>query len=376
MTDRGAQRRRSGGALKVALVMATSTGGVGGHVLSLARGLTERGHEVVVCAPSATQQRFGFRVAGARFAPVEIASGPALARQLKAASSLRRVLRAYRASVVHAHGLRAGLLSVVARPRQTPLVVTWHNLMLATGLRGQAYQILEGLVARGADITLGASPDLVERVLRLGGRDVRPGPVAAPVLSEPLRSPEQVRVELGAVDRPLLLTVARLTPQKSLEVLIEAAARWRSLTPQPVVAIAGSGPSEAALKTLADRAGAPVRFLGHRTDVADLLAAADVAVVTSQWEARQLFAQEALAAGVPLVATSVGGVPALVGEAALLTPVGDVDALDAAARKLLENPAVRSDLAKRGKAQAATWPTVSDTLHQVEAVYRELTGVD
>ena len=70
----------------------------------------------------------------------------------------------------------------------------------------------------------------------------------------------------------------------------------------------------------------------------DLLAAADLAVVTSDWEARQLFAQEALRAGVPLVATAVGGLPDLVGDAAVLVPPGDVDALDAAVRELLGRP--------------------------------------
>ena len=104
-------------------------------------------------------------------------------------------------------------------------------------------------------------------------------------------------------------------------------------------------------------------LLGHRTDVADLLAAADLAVVTSDWEARQLFAQEALRAGVPLVATAVGGLPELVGDAAVLVPPGDVDALDAAVRRLLDDPhgargatprAARAgrDLADRGRHRA------------------------
>ena len=91
-------------------------------------------------------------------------------------------------------------------------------------------------------------------------------------------------------------------------------------------------------------------LLGHRTDVADLLAGADLAVVTSDWEARQLFAQEALRAGVPLVATAVGGLPELVGDAAALVPPGDVDALDAAVRALLDDPAARAELGRRAPA--------------------------
>ncbi|HEX6968189.1 MAG TPA: glycosyltransferase, partial [Micromonosporaceae bacterium] len=116
--------------------------------------------------------------------------------------------------------------------------------------------------------------------------------------------------------------------------------------------------------------------LGHRTDVADLVTAADLAVVTSDWEARQLFAQEALRAGVPLVATAVGGLPELVGDAAVLVPAGDVDAVDRAVRELLADETRRSELIRRGAARARTWPTEADTLAAVTAVYRELADAE
>jgi glycosyltransferase involved in cell wall biosynthesis len=138
------------------------------------------------------------------------------------------------------------------------------------------------------------------------------------------------------------------------------------------VVIAGSGPSYLHLTARISAVRAPVMLLGHRQDVADLLAAADLAVVTSVWEARQLFAQEALRAGVPLVATTVGGLPELVGDAAVLVPAGDVDALDRAVRELLDDPAARARYARAGEAQASLWPTSAQTVAQVQAVYAEL----
>ncbi len=96
--------------------------------------------------------------------------------------------------------------------------------------------------------------------------------------------------------------------------------------------------------------------------------------MTSQWEARQLFAQEALHAGTPLVATAVGGLPGLLGDGAALVPAGDVDALDRAVTGLLDDPAAAADLAARGTRQAATWPTEEETAAQAEAVYAELLG--
>lgn len=116
-----------------------------------------------------------------------------------------------------------------------------------------------------------------------------------------------------------------------------------------------------------------MRLLGRRRDAAQLLAAADLAVLPSRWEARSLLAQEALRAGVPLVATAVGGVPELVGDAGVLVPYGDAAALATAVADLLSDPARRSGLAAAGRAQAATWPSEDDTVAQILSIYDELT---
>ncbi|MDG4798391.1 glycosyltransferase family 4 protein [Micromonospora sp. WMMD1082] len=355
----------------VVLLLASSTGGVGQHVRALTRGLTAVGEPVLVCGPAATQDQFDFVAAGARFQPVEIPPNltPADAR---AVTALRRLLAAERVSVVHAHGLRAGLVAVLARPA-APLVVTWHNAVLAGGLRGSLSRLAERVVARGARVTLGASADLVARAAALGATDARLAPVAAPDLPAPRRRRAAVRAEFAVTaDQPLILSVGRLHPQKRYDVLVDAAARWRERNPPPAVVIAGSGPAYLPLAARVSAARAPVTLLGHRTDVADLLSGADLAVVTSDWEARQLFAQEALRAGVPLVATAVGGLPDLVGDAAVLVPPGDVDAVDAAVRELLDDDAGRAELARRGAARAATWPTEAATVAQLAALYAEL----
>ncbi|GAB2920708.1 glycosyltransferase family 4 protein [Micromonospora polyrhachis] len=325
---------------------------------------------MTVCGPAATQEQFDFAGTGARFEAVPIPANPTPADG-RAISALRRVL-AEQVDVVHAHGLRAGLVAALARPT-APLVVTWHNAVLAAGLRGRVSRLAERVVARRARVALGASADLVDRAAALGATDARLGPVAAPTLPEPRRGRAAVRAEFGVTPhQKLVLSVGRLHPQKRYDLLVDAAARWRDLDPPPVVVIAGSGPSYLQLAARISTARAPVTLLGHRTDVADLLAGADLAVVTSDWEARQLFAQEALRAGVPLVATAVGGVPDLVGDAAVLVPPDDVDAVDRAVRELLADDERRTDLVRRGAAQAAAWPTEDDTVAAVAAVYAEL----
>jgi len=361
---------------RVLLVLATSEGGIGRHVRSVAIGLAARGVPVTVAGPESTDRTFGFRAAGLPFHPVEIATTPRPAADLAAARRLRRIARV--ADVVHAHGLRAGFVAGLAVRAPVgsggplPLVVTWHNAILATGAKRRLLAGLERAVARLATLTLGASSDLVERARRLGAREARLGPVAAPPLPPAERDRAAVRAELGANDRPVVLAVGRLAPQKSYSLLLAAARRWRDRSPRPLVVIAGEGPERPDLQAEIDAGGLPVRLLGHRADVADLLDAADVVVLTSRWEARALIAQEALRAGRPLVATAVGGVPDLAGDAAVLVPYGDPGALASAVSGVLDDPAEAARLATDGPVQAATWPTEADTLDQLLATYREL----
>jgi glycosyltransferase involved in cell wall biosynthesis len=346
MSDRasaraGAEARLDG--RRVLLVLATSTGGVGRHVQSLARGLADRGAAVTVAGPASTQQVFGFP----SYSVVDIGDKPNPVRDAAAVVALRRL--AARVDVVHAHGLRAGALA----PATRPLVVTWHNALLVDSRLGR---LLERHAARRATITLAASEDLVRAALAAGGRDVRLCPVGAPSLVANDRDPQ-----LG---HPLVLAVGRLHPQKGYDVLIEAL----PLLGDAVVAVAGDGPLRAELEARAPQ----VRWLGRREDVADLYAAADVVVLPSVWEARSLTAQEALRAGRPLVATDVGDTASLVRDGAVLVPSGDPVALGTAVRRLLDHPDEAAELARRGVEVAAGWPTEADTVAQVAAVYAEL----
>lgn len=364
---------------RVHLVLATSTGGVGQHVASLVEGLVAADARVTVAGPAATEELFGFGARGARFVPVEIGAGLDPVADARATRRLRAALRgpggARATDIVHAHGMRAGLVARAARPLGAPLVVTWHNvLMSSAGVKGRVLGAAEKAVARGADLSLCVSDDLVARVLRLGGRDVRFGPVPAPPLPPAARDAAAVRAELGAGDRPLVLSIARLAPQKRVDVLIDAAASLAQRDPKPMFVVAGDGPLREELAARIAANGAPVTLLGHRKDVADLLAAADVVVGTAEWEGYPLFAQEALRSGTPLVATRVGGVPHVTGDAAVLVAPGEVEATAAAIARLLDDAGERERLAAAGRERGAGLPTVADAVGQVEAVYRELTG--
>ncbi|WP_042403232.1 glycosyltransferase family 4 protein [Streptacidiphilus carbonis] len=371
------------GQLHAVLVLAGGSGGIGAHVRSLAQGLSAHGLEVTVCGPAETDERYGFSGSGARFQPVEITPTPGPRTDAAAVGELRRAFA--RASLVHAHGLRAALLSDLALRTAragTPLVVTSHHANLATGVERRLLRLMERRVAKNADLILGASSDLVARARSLGAADARLGPVAAPPLAAPAggaaeRSREAVRKELlggkERQDRPVVLAVGRLVPQKNFHLLLDAASGWRG-GEEPLLLIAGEGPEHGALRGRIKSEKLRARLLGQRSDVRELLLAADLVVISSRWEARSLVAQEALRAGVPLVATAVGGLPELVGDAAVLVPPGDPTALAAAVSAVLADDDRRAALAEAGVAQAETWPDEAATVAQVLSVYDELTG--
>ncbi len=360
---------------RVAEVLATSTGGVGTHLRSVLPALADAGATVTVCGPAATDALFGFSAAAA-FRGVEISAGLDPVADARAVLALRRAVAG--ADLVHAHGLRAGLVAAAAvRPGvRRPLVVTLHNALPdRSGLLRRVLSTAERATVRAADVVLAASADLAANAWRLGAGDVRVAPVSAPALPAATRSREEVRAGLGLDDgRPLVLAVGRLHPQKGYDVLLDAAATWAAWPSPPLVAVAGDGPLEADLAGRIRAQRLPVTLLGRRDDVADLLAAADLVVLPSRWEARSLTAQEALRAGTPLVATRTGGLPQLLGDGALLVPPGDAAALAAAVGDLLADPARAAALAAAGRAQAAGWPDQAATARALVAVYRELLG--
>ncbi len=351
-------------ALRVAFVL-RSGGRVGRHVRMLVEGLCARGWPVEVFCPPATADQIDFGASGARVTVAEVsAPGP---RDL---ARLGRRLRDAQVDVIHAHGLRAGLAAQLTRPAGVPLVVTWHTPAPGRGVRRLARDMLARTVARGADMTLCASLKIQKEATESGADDARLMMVVAPPLPAPRRTVADVREELGLpTDAPMILSVGRLDEQKRHDILIAAAARWRDLRPAPAVIIAGKGPRYRDLVGQVAQTRAPVHLIGHRDDIADLLRAADLAVVTSVAEGSPSFVQEALASGAALVATAVNGVAEMVGDAAVLVPPDDVDAVARAVRALVGDAYRRAVLAAAGPALAAGWPSPADTLNQIISIY-------
>jgi glycosyltransferase involved in cell wall biosynthesis len=342
--------------MKVAQLLTTSTGGIGRHVASIAPRLEQRGHQIRVFCPKITAEAQRFKELGV---------------EVWALGSPRRLLGV---DLVHAHGLKAGWLGLpIAWMYRVPLVVTWHNAVLGEGITPSAARQLQRAVAMGADLTLGASRDLVAQARRLGARNARFSPIAAPVVPPPSTSRDDQRWVLGAGDQDtVILTVGRLAPQKNLDMVLDIAAALRERRDLRFV-IVGDGPERDKLQRRITNEWLQVRLLGQSDDIGSLLAAADIALLTSTWEARALVAQEALLAGLPLVSTRVGGIEELVDSAAVLIPPGDVEEATRQITALADNPEGRRRLSQAGLRQAATWPNEDDVADDLARVYNELT---
>ncbi|HXL89408.1 MAG TPA: glycosyltransferase family 4 protein [Streptosporangiaceae bacterium] len=378
--------------MRVAFVLGTSGGGTGAHVAMLAAGLAARAEPAAVFGPARTGRDFRFSDT-ATFVPVEIADRPRPAQDLRTVTRLRRLLSSGGFDVVHAHGMRAGALTAIAlraqmprtrllstrrhalRARRPALVVTVHNAPVAGGAVGAIYRALELIVARGADSVLCVSADLEARMRAAGARRVSAAVVPAPATG-PAPSSASARAAAVSLARgPVVLAVGRLAVQKGLGTLIEAAAHWSDLEPRPQLMIVGEGPLEAELKAQAVSLSVPAEFAGRRTDVPALLASAAVFVLPSNWEGQALILQEALRAGVPIVATRTGGNPALTGEdAALLVLPGDPTQLADAVRAVLSDPALAGRLCKAALDRAQSLPDEDAAVSAALSEYRHVTG--
>ncbi|TWP34884.1 glycosyltransferase family 4 protein [Leekyejoonella antrihumi] len=351
---------------RVLLVVGMVAGGAGRHVRSLAEGLTKRGHRVTLACPKQVAERYQLADTGADIVRAEIAERPHPATDARTMRTLRS--QAADADIVHAHGLRAGAMAALAS-RRTPVIVTLHNASPESGAARVVFHALEKVIASRAALVLGVSADVVARMRSLGADRAELAVVAAPDLSHPERSKDEVRADLGS-PAVMAFAVGRLAPQKRMDLVVEAAAALHMELPDLQWFIAGDGPLQSDLERQIARTGAPVTLLGHRPDVPDLLGATDIAVSSAVWEGQPVWLQEALVCGAPVVATEVGGTAAILDDSGILVPFGDGAALQAAVRAVATDPAYAHDLHERALARAKVLPTERDAIDHAEDAYR------
>jgi glycosyltransferase involved in cell wall biosynthesis len=280
---------------------------------------------------------------------------------------LARLLRTEQVDILHAHMFGSNLWgSLIGSACRVPVILAHEHNWSYSGNRLRLW--LDGrVVGRTATRFVAVSAANRERMVRLEHVPEQ-RIVVMPTAYIPSSGPSSgdLRSELGlTLTTPLLAVAAVLRPEKALHVLLDALALVAPQVPDVQLAIAGDGPCRGELESQTDRLGLRdrVHFLGVRRDVDAVLTAADVGVMSSEWEGMPLFLFECMAADTALVATNVGGIPEVVrdGETGLLVPPGEPPALAAALIRILRDPGLRGRLATAASAglERYTLPSVA-----------------
>ena len=384
---------------RVLELSAQAAGGVRAHIRQVSQLLAKDGHQVLLAGPSNVISPAPGAVGGAclRTYQIDIGARPSGA-DLKALRQLKQL--AATVEVIHAHGLRAGALAVLAAKRlpaakRPRVVVTLHNLPVGSAPTRLVGKALHLVVVKGADYVLTVSPDLLEKAKQLGLEAGEIAVVPAPARGcvdcscmDHAAQPEISQASAQSSDTgsgvdsgsgygtssdtdcdaaPCLLTVARLAPQKGLDLLLEAATLIKQRGIDFTWLVAGDGPLKAQLNQQIATAALPVKLLGRREDIGALLSQADVVVQTSYWEGQPLTLREAMQAGRAIVATDVGGSAyTLAGCGQLVEP--QAGPLADAVVAIISDPKRRETLEAASRAAVAKIPGETQLREQLDRV--------
>lgn len=370
---------QAGRPIRLLLVVdSLDVGGAERHVVDLALALRRGGYEVTVACSAAGALSEPLEEAGVWVRPL---LGSRVKRRVSAsyARRLRGLLRKGRFDLVHAHVYASEAAAALATPGTgVPLVVTEHTEVLWQARRAR---LVNRWFCRRAERMIAVSNVIRKRLIE---RDKVPPwritvipngvpsiPHERPGISPPLPD--------GWREGPLVGVVARLQPEKGVANFLKAAARVAPRVPETHFIVAGDGPLREELETLVRRLGLErnVHFLGFRSDARSLTGLLDVLAVPSLTEGAPLVVLEAMGAGVPVVASAVGGIPDQIrhGREGLLVPPGDPVALSDALLELLQDPNLVRRMGEVGRRRAATEFGHATMVGRIEEVYRDVLGL-
>ncbi|WP_203234590.1 glycosyltransferase [Sphingomonas solaris] len=337
--------------------------GVGEHMLTLANGLADR-YEIVVGAPPGGLLD---RARGAGFAVKAVDPGDPAA--------LHRWFARTRPDLVHLHagiGWEGHASARAAHAAGGRVIRTEHLPYLLTDEAQQADH-REALAA--VDRLIAVSPAVAEshHLAGLGNRLTTIANGVNPL--PPRRAPGALRREMALGDGPVLLMAGRFAPQKDHALLLAAMPAILAGLPRATLLLAGDGPllwTTARHIAAAGLAGS-VRLLGHRIDLPDLMAAADLLVLPSRFEGLSLVALEAMAAGLPIVASDAPGNAGMLehGRSGWLVPAGDAAALAATVIEALSNRERLAEVAAHATQRHGEQYTATRMIDETAAIYDE-----
>jgi glycosyltransferase involved in cell wall biosynthesis len=298
---------------------------------------------------------------------------------LRQALRLARYMRQHRIQIVHTYGLYTNLFAIpAAKLAGVPVIVS--SIRDRGDILTRAQRWFQRQVCRLADCILVNAEAIRETLIQQGYcadsiAVIRNGIVPSKFRSSPGTS--TIRQELGLpASAPVVLVLSRLNPMKGVEYFLDAAAALARDLPEVRFLVVGDGlhkvhlEEHAASLGIADR----VLFTGFRTDIAQLLSEASLSVLPSLSEGLSNTLLESMAAGVPVVATCVGGNPEVIedGVSGLLVPPRNAGALAAAMNRLLRDSGLASAIREAARRRIGELFSMHASIRQVEDLYLKM----
>jgi glycosyltransferase involved in cell wall biosynthesis len=370
-------------------------GGPALHVAYLTHGLRERGYETTLVAGSLARGEDSMEFV-ARELGIEATHLPELRRDIsplrdvQATLRLAQLIRRVRPHILHTHTAKAGAVGrmaamLVGEARRPIVVHTFHGHVLR-GYFGPplsyGFRLLERWLARRTDALVAVSPEVRDELVRLGVAPaekftvVRVGIELAGRVAD-MNGRTETRQQLGVSDGTFMVGwIGRMTGVKRTNDVLLAFKRLQERGVDAILCMIGDGPEREQLERRAHELGIMKRtlFLGYQEEVAPYYAALDATILPSGNEGTPVSAIESLAAGRPVVATRVGGVPDVVreGEDGFLVAPGAIDALADRLERLAGDEELRRRMGEAGRERVLPRYSVERLVDDVDALYRSL----
>jgi glycosyltransferase involved in cell wall biosynthesis len=363
------------------LLLSTSMGmgGADKQLLSAAQELRSRGHHILIVSLTPLgPMGLEARSLGLATESLEMRRGIPDPRGL---IQLIRLVRAWKPDVVHSHMVHANLMARALRllVRVPALVSTIHSLHEGGRLRMAVYRLTNGLVDQMTIVSEAAGDRFVgEGIIPRKLLRVVPNGVDINLFQHvPAGTRESVREKIALGRQFVWLAVGRFDPPKDYPNMLRAFALVRQQIAEAVLLLVGRGALQEETEALARDLGVSesVRFLGVRSEVPEIMSAADGYVMSSAWEGMPVVLLEAAAAGLPIVATSVGGIHEVVHdqESGFLVPPRNPEALGQAMLRMIGlSEAQRRSMGERGREHVRAHYGLTRMVEKWEDIYREV----
>lgn len=369
--------------MRIGISCYSTFGGSGVVATEVGKALAARGHEVHLLSPSVPprlqgcEHRVWFHEVSASPYPLFEAEPFSIAL----ASRMADVAAHHGLELMHAHyaipHASAALLARMALEGRLKVVTTLHGTDVTLVGADPSYLSMVRLAIRESDAVSAVSAFLRDQTLRTFGVE-RPIEVIPNFVTPPAERAPDCRGWLAPDALPLLAHVSNFRPVKRVMDVMRVFQRVRTAQPCRLVLV-GDGPDRAEAEAFAREHGLAdaVRFTGKQLDIGAVLACADLFLLPSGTESFGLAALEAMAHGVPVVASRVGGLPEVVrhGVDGFLEPVGDVEAMAARVASLLRDPQARRAMGQAARTRALGTFAEGPVIDAYEALYAQALSV-